>query len=253
MSPFTFRSAPVFSPKALLVMPVIGALIGLMGPYDSYAWMPLVARVAHFALCVSLIGTMVMTASYLAARSLFQGFWPLWAALCLDLVLTLPAATIVWASLALISPDSAAKVQFGNLLWQNLLVMLLFRIASLFASWQRIRGGALNLAPAEPSKVPSELEARLPFGLRRSIVLALSAEDHYLRVHTPDGEALIHMTLARAAASLGDGFQIHRSHWVLRQGIAETFAARVKLRTGLSLPVSRQRAKAFREWLDQAG
>jgi DNA-binding LytR/AlgR family response regulator len=59
------------------------------------------------------------------------------------------------------------------------------------------------------------------------------------------------MTMAEAVAQLPHGFQIHRSHWVADTAIKDTRNDKVELVTGLSLPLSRHRRKAFDEWLDQ--
>ncbi|OYQ36922.1 hypothetical protein CHU95_02745 [Niveispirillum lacus] len=65
---------------------------------------------------------------------------------------------------------------------------------------------------------------RVPPRLGRTIV-ALSAELHYLRVHTTLGEALILYSFGQAVIEMDGtdiaGMQIHRSHWVaLKQVVA---------------------------------
>ena len=46
-------------------------------------------------------------------------------------------------------------------------------------------------------------------------------EDHYVRVHTTQGSALVLMSLSQAMAGLQDieGVQTHRSWWVARSAI----------------------------------
>lgn len=247
---FSLRSAPLINWRAIFFMPIIGAVIGLMGPFASYGTMDWASRMAHFAMTVTLIGSMVIMASYYTARHFFQGYWPLWAALCIDLLLAVPGAAIVWGSIALFAPDALDHIRWLDLVWQNLLLILAFRAASLIISWRRIRYGPTASTMIEPKAVSSELVAKLPHALRGERVLAVSAEDHYLRVHTPRGEALIHMSLVGAVAMLGDGFQVHRSHWVAREAIRSSGSSSIQLVTGLSLPLSRHRAKEFRVWLD---
>lgn len=251
MNPLTFRSAPLISRYALFSMPIIGVVIGLMGPYESYGSMSLVVRLGHFALCVTVIGTMVMTASYYTARRFFQGYWPVWAALGLDLLLTVPGVFVILGSLAIFARQSLGEVYPQDLLWQNLIMMLTFRAASLLLSWRRIREGP-QMAPTTGSKpLPDEITKRMPFGLRGERILALSSEDHYLRVHTSRGEALILMALSHAVPLMADGFLVHRSHWIAREAIKSASSISVQLVTGLSLPISRHRAKEFRAWLDR--
>ena len=97
---------------------------------------------------------------------------------------------------------------------------------------------------------------RLPPRLGRT-VLCLQMEDHYVRVHTPHGSALVLMSLSQAMAGLKDieGVQTHRSWWVARASIAGVVEDGRKLRLrigdGLEVPVSRARVGALRQdgWL----
>lgn len=244
----TARSAPLLRREALLSLPVAGFVIGLTGPFASYIDMSFWGRIFHFILCVTVIGSAALVASYLVARRFFQGYWPLWAALAVDLALAIPGAAVVYASLTYFAPKVAANVDPANLLWQTVLMGLLFRAGSLLVSWHRIGEGRHAGDEALVALPPTSFNERLPQALRSSPVLALSSEDHYLRVHTPSGEALIHMTLAMASTLMSDGFQVHRSHWVARDGIKSVRHGKVELATGLALPVSRHRAKEFNEW-----
>lgn len=74
--------------------------------------------------------------------------------------------------------------------------------------------------PAAAPGYPPELLMKLPVTLRRDI-LALEADDHYVRVHTLHGSALILMRLVDAAALIDSrlGLRVHRSWWVAREGV----------------------------------
>ena len=236
--------------QALLSLPIAGFVIGLAGPFATYIEMGFWPRILHFMLCVTTIGTTILVVSYMVARRFFQGYWPLWAALTVDTALVVPGAGFVYASLSYFAPNVLSHVHLAHLIWQNLLIGLMFRALSLLASWRRIGEGRLA-GKEPPDSVPdAAFNERLPLALRSSRVLALSSEDHYLRVHTPVGEALIHMTLAAAIEMLPGGFQIHRSHWVARYGVKSVRNGTVELITGLCLPLSRHRSKEFHEWLN---
>lgn len=93
---------------------------------------------------------------------------------------------------------------------------------------------------------------RLPLDKRGALV-ALSVEDHYVRVRTTKGEVVVLMRLSDAIKETGDlrGLQVHRSHWVALDHVT---AARRKgdgavlsLRTGADIPVSRANVPAIRE------
>ncbi len=112
------------------------------------------------------------------------------------------------------------------------------------------RKAIIALATAEPTIVTEQSEdnrfrARLPLPLQSARLLALAAEDHYLRVYTEVGNTMILMRLSDAIAELGGerGAQTHRSWWVARDAVAG--AARgdgkavLTLSDGTEAPVSR--------------
>lgn len=247
-----FRYAPHRSWQALLTLPFLGLLLAMFGPFGSYTTMGFGARCAHFSLCFTIIGVLIIEGAYRLARQFFAGNWPLWVALIYDVALVLPAAVIVWGSIHVFGQAALSFVRFPDLLWQNLFIILVVQAGITFAAWMRHS----RLPQVEATPVAGEafpLAHRLPFALKRSPVLALSSEDHYLRIYTACGEALVHMTLAEAIEALKDGFQIHRSHWVHNGAVKDYRKAQVELITGLKLPLSRHRRKAFEDWLEAVG
>ena len=107
-------------------------------------------------------------------------------------------------------------------------------------------------APATAAEPVRFLE-RIPRKLRAGRLLALQAEDHYLRVHTEIGSDLILMRLSDAIAELDgvEGAQTHRSWWVAKDAVAGAEKgdgrAVLKLGEGVEAPVSRTYAKSLRE------
>lgn len=113
--------------------------------------------------------------------------------------------------------------------------------------------------PAAPSRLSADGDAigrflgRLPVKYRTATLLAVSSEDHYLRVHTSLGEELILMRLADAMRELAgaDGIQVHRSWWVARDGVGDTRRENGKLflvlKSGKQVPVSRTFLPAVRQ------
>lgn len=94
---------------------------------------------------------------------------------------------------------------------------------------------------------------RLPLRLRGGRLLAVQAEDHYLRVHTDQGSDLILMRLSDALGELEglEGAQTHRSWWVAKDAVRGASRgdgrATLTLAGGLTAPVSRRFARALRE------
>ena len=99
---------------------------------------------------------------------------------------------------------------------------------------------------------PNPLLDQLPAELG-SAIIALEMEDHYLRVHTALGSALVLMRLRDGIALLGDmeGMQVHRSWWVARGAVEDVVRdgrnIRLKLARGIEAPVARAQVAALRE------
>ncbi len=116
------------------------------------------------------------------------------------------------------------------------------------------RPGPAPTIPASPKGLPeqSRLLDRLPPPYRAGPVLALEAEDHYLRVHTPAGSTLILLRLSDAIAELDgeDGAQTHRSWWVARDAVSRVDRndgrATLHLPGDLVVPVSRTHYRNLR-------
>ena len=92
-------------------------------------------------------------------------------------------------------------------------------------------------------QVPAFLK-RLPDSVKGD-VLALKAEDHYVRVYTDKGDSLIHYRFRDALADISSlqGVQTHRSYWVEQNAIisleSDGQSSQLTLSTGLKVPVSR--------------
>jgi hypothetical protein len=108
--------------------------------------------------------------------------------------------------------------------------------------------------PTAAPVYPPEFVAKLPAAMRRDII-ALEAEDHYVRVHTLHGSALILMRLTDAAALIDPrlGLRVHRSWWVAKDGVLalETTAGRAiaRLVDDKAVPISRAYLPAARRTL----
>ncbi len=102
-----------------------------------------------------------------------------------------------------------------------------------------------------------KLLERLPPAFRGAEIYAVSAEDHYLRVHTSAGATLILMRLADALAELDgiEGAQVHRSWWVARAAIVgarrDGRKMALTLKGDIEAPVSRPNVGALQNsgWL----
>ena len=242
---------------ATLALPIAAAIgLAAVGAFGSYVAMPFPLRLVHF-LCTALcIGTAAALITAALRRYVFAGGLPLWASLGVAVVTAPLGAAVVLQSLHILSPLALRYVSFGELTGQVLLVNLLVGGVRLLLAK---RGAAVTEADraASPPRVdaPSELREKLPFALRQAAIVALSAEDHYVRVHTDRGQALILMDLTGAIAALGPqaGVRIHRSHWAARSQLTNLNREGVRIDAETVLPVSRAGRKLLKELCGGAG
>ena len=164
-----------------------------------------------------------------------------------------------WAILALPLNALAAlacKLLFGGTPSLGGFLLLLPGMATILAalqltlfSFEKSRGEQelQHEAPCyEPSvRTRSAFAESLPLPLRHSAIYALKAEDHYVRVHTEHGQALLRMRMSDAVAMLDgeDGVKPHRSWWVARAAIGSLLRQRsrivIQIPDGTEVPVSR--------------
>jgi hypothetical protein len=83
---------------------------------------------------------------------------------------------------------------------------------------------------------------RMP-DIRTEDILALEAEDHYVRIHHTQGAKLVHYRFADAVSDmgLGRGIRVHRSFWIANHAIKEISRGRrmeIVLTNGIKVPVS---------------
>lgn len=168
--------------------------------------------------------------------------WPLVEGALITLVIALPLTTIVIVTNHLVFGGG-----FPSLRGMAGAFFVVLLIAGLITALNYTTSSAL---PASPPDVPATVSPprfldRLPLRLRHARLLALEAEDHYLRVHTDAGSDLVLLRMVDAIAELDGlpGARTHRSWWVAR-GAVTGFASSggrttLTLAGGLSVPVSR--------------
>jgi LytTr DNA-binding domain len=221
------------------------ALVGAMGTSDAPLtmrlayWVPLMIAGAAFGHGASLLVARIPRAE--ASRWLFGALLSVAIALPVTVVVQLYTNALFGADMGL--PDLPAL--FVSV-WVISAAMTAIMIA---VNWP---GRVTHAAPA-PGAAPPRFLQRLPPKLRGALLYAISAEDHYLRLHTSKGSDLILMRLADAIAELEglEGAQTHRSWWVARDAVesARREGERVVLllKGGAEAPVSRPNVRPLRE------
>jgi len=107
---------------------------------------------------------------------------------------------------------------------------------------------------ASPGAItPARFMERMPPRLCGARLIAVEAEDHYLRLHTDRGSDLILMRLSDALNELDglEGAQTHRSWWVAQDAVRGASRgdgrATLTLDGGITAPVSRRYARTLRD------
>jgi len=169
----------------------------------------------------------------------------------------LPATSVTWQAL---SRSIGATVAVSSFVFSlNSSLSLASILLTLFYIWVVAivitTFGMLSARPQTPPKSdekPALLLDRLPPKFRTLPLYAISSEDHYVRIHSEAGEHMLLMRLADAEdlAAPIQGLKPHRSWWVAESGVEETLKEngklRIRLKSGVYVPVSREGAKRIR-------
>lgn len=229
-----------------------GALLGVMGPFGSQTALGPVARFA-FWMVIALVGFGAAAAAGRALPSAVRDERTIRRLFVVAAVSAVPMTFFVAWAMGVVRPGRTfSPLQLLGLFPYVALIQLL--IARVMAPAEPVAAATPVDQPAAAPEYPAELLARLPVALRRDII-AFEAEDHYLRVHSLHGTALILMRLVDAAAIIDPrlGLRVHRSWWVAKDGVGALERtpgrATVRLIDGTEVPVSRTYLAAAREVL----
>jgi hypothetical protein len=202
---------------------VLGLLLGFAGPFGSYPAFPRATRYAFW-----LGSTAAGMLAAVAAEAVLPRTRPRGGAVRIGAVALLSAVpmtfVVAWA-MSLVQPGRVfTPQQLPGLFVAVAVVQLLVAYATaatepLAAPAPDPAGMPDGPAAAVPAFPPALLD-RLPPEIG-SDILALETEDHYLRVHTPKGSALVLMRMADAVALLDPrlGAQVHRRWWVAEAAV----------------------------------
>ncbi len=238
---------------------VVLAVTGALGTGEA----PFGVSLAFWLICM-LAGAFVGA----GASSVFKTWgglaqWPWAEVAAISVLMALPQTLIVIAARSMVfdlrvPPNQGIGLMFGFVLF--ICVVMVALDYALHKDERALKTADVvpNGAPVQPAPDPADrFRERLPHGLRAARLLALEAEDHYLRVHTDRGSGLILLRMADAVTELAglEGAQTHRSWWVARDAVVAAKRgdgrATLTMEGGLDVPVSRSFYKAINEagWL----
>ncbi len=227
---------------------LLGLAIGFAGPFGTIAAMAPVARYAFWlAMVAAGYGSAHLVAAFL--RPKWQAAQPLWLRkLAISLASAIPMTLLVAWLLPLIRPGRTISPMQMPLLFLSVAVIQAIIVWLLLAE---DRPAAQHLPDkATRADYADELRAKLPPHVTE--ILALEAQDHYLRVHLPGKDALIHMGLNAAIAAIRTdiGIRCHRRWWVAHSAIdcleRDGASYILRLNSGQICPVGRSYIAAVR-------
>lgn len=249
--------------RGYIIAIVIGLLMAILAPLqtDNIPFWPRLAYWQILMLSGATIGLGVTEMVELWGR---LSRWPWIEVPVIGVLIALPLTMIVMGAGAMFFGSAATGIfRFGY----NFGVTVMISIAmTTLGHLLHTKNGpaALEGTPASPpdstpaAAEPNRFADRLPLPLRDKKMVALEAEDHYLRVHFEGGgSTLILMRLSDAIAELpaNTGAQTHRSWWVAKDAVRGVTKgdgrATLTLTTPLEAPVSRSFYKALNDagWL----
>ena len=208
---------------------------------------------APFTLYSYWFGMMLVSGFVLAAIKERLTAWPGLTALpllrssALVIGTALAMTPIVWVVAARVLDGSTDPAKMVALFPQAML------IAAAFVSVQWAVSRRVAAAPFETSvDMPPPILNRLPASLSGANLQAIEAQDHYLRLHTDRGTALVLMRLSDAIEETAglEGARTHRSWWVARTSVLDVERGRgratLTLNGGVRVPVSRTHSPVLR-------
>jgi hypothetical protein len=232
------------------VLVAIGLLLGFLGPFDSDN-APTGQRYLYWVICLVGCGLIGVVADDLLSRHLTTSWRRV---VVVSVLITAPGTLLVLTTQHLLMGQPFGWRVFLNLLWQVwpiALAVMAVRALVWRRSPVRIETRTV-IAPPLP-EAEAAFRRRLSAKRRSARLIAIEADDHYLKVHTDAGEELITLRFADALEELAQahGWRVHRSWWVAadaveavrwRRGVGE-----LRLVGGLTAPVSRTYAPVLKE------
>ena len=230
----------------------IGLLLGVTGPFGSQTAYPTAVKYM-FWMVNALAGFGAAVAADRVLPAAAPGRRSASRIVAVAAASAIPMSFFVAWTMGVVQPGRTfGPVQLLLLYPFVALVQLL--LARVIAPDNQVTAAETAEQPPATPEYPREFVSKLPVALRRDII-ALEAEDHYVRVHTLHGSALVLMRLADAVAVIDPrlGLRVHRSWWVAKDGVRalERTAGKAiaRLVDDTEVPISRTHLPAARTLL----
>lgn len=242
--------------KGFLVAAIAAPVMTVLAPVGTGAipWLP---RFAYWLLLMLAGAALGLGASLLVERWGRLKHRPVVEGLAVAALMALPLTLLVAFASSLFFDRGMFGLRASIILF-GIVLMIAAVFSTITVLLERQAPGAVEAPADAAAEARARFAERLPLPMRRQAILALEAEDHYLRVHLAGGQsALILLRLGDAIAELAPvpGTQTHRSWWVAREAVTRIARADgravLTLDGGTEVPVSRTyyRSLADAGWL----
>lgn len=225
----------------------VGVFLSVLGPFGTIE-RSVAVRLAYWPIVIGGGGVIGIAIDLLVTRRT-AAFWP--RLIAGSLLMTLPVTALVWEVSGLMLGAPANQPHPFELVFQVAVisfgVMLLRQLA-----WRGVWTVRTAAEPNDAAPASDPFHQRLSAKRRTARLLAVEAQDHYLRVHTEAGDELITARFSDALMELSrlPGYQTHRSWWVAAGAIEAVRWRRgrgeLRLAGGLTVPVSRTHAAVLK-------
>jgi hypothetical protein len=264
MDGHTILTEPRRWAQDISIATLAGLVLGVTGPFGTYVAAPVETRLAYWVglLWCSLLfyAPAVRVVTLLSMRLVVPR---LVAHATAVLLATVPMSALTSYAAAQVWGSAANNSAFGWYL-QVLLVSLPVATIQLLIQTRQLTAIAVPSGPAK--RAPHPMPAAKPRLFARSSKLdgqlyCLQMQDHYVRVYSSNGTALLLLRLRDAMEEVAgvEGLQVHRSWWVARAAVVrvrrEGQRLMLRLANGIDVPVSRGSATRLRKagWLQRSG
>lgn len=231
--------------NVLLIGSAAGVFLAILAPLGSHNFTTIYRFVFWIVLCVT-GGTAVVLSESILER-LFSGYQNLnrWVQ---TLIQSLFAALAVYLVLVIGVEQSGVYSHVTTFAYTWVISIAICTFGTLLRSHEALSASD-NSEPA--------LLKRLSAPFNDAQIYALSAEDHYVKVHTSEGHTMLLMRFRDAVEEIKPlpGLVTHRSWWVSESGVKSLRkkgrSAELMLRNDVQALVSRSGFKLIREagWL----
>jgi len=234
----------------LALLMVMGGFMGAIGPYGSDRLLPGL-RVLYWEICITGGGLIGIATDLLLSRFI-RSPWRRLGPVALAMT-PFVTSLVFLVNRTLLSHHGGLAI-YSELLWRVFVICLpVMAVRALAWRPTALRVETRIIVSPPLPEADALFRRRLSARRRAARLIAVEAEDHYLRVHTDAGDELVTARFADALAELGraEGFRVHRSWWIAAGAIENVRWRRgggeARLRGGLTVPVSRTHAAALKE------